>query len=678
MADLKKLQKDAQRHLRRGSAADAFRLYLELLAETDAPASLYDSWVSEAERLAQQLSDPRLAAYLALYRRDIAAARLRLPPDRFALELGHAVALAAELTSSPSAQAPAVSARRLFREAVRALHAEAAALFEAARRPVLAASAYAAASDPQAAIRCYHTLLHDGTGSSSEASAGGRAPLGPYEQALVHFQLALLMSEPPGQREGQRHSAAAQQLLEAVADAHETAGEIDRALDCYRLYIHLGRALGRFENIVEGSVSTLRLLREERRTLDLLRAYEELLDACAEQREFHLAAGQCREAADLLTRLGLPWASLYRRKAGEALLRAASDNIQRGGPAQLSESALLQAIAAFNALGDFEAVRLAFEQLAGLALPEPSRQRYHRLSQRYSVARLPEPTEPPPPLPAALRPSARQSAPLPPIWELDLLEWQAAGDPAEVCLGLLCSLKSPQLTRRSALRLLLHAASEKPADDAAALAEQQRKSVEALGGLRCYEALRPLERLYGEQSASGSSAGPGPKPAQGAARLDAGNPTPAARLRRAIVESLPRLPFRRALVLITRGLADPDLGVYAASLEALARSSYPEAVSGLIRLYRSQPELAIRRAILTALGHSHDPRAYELLLEVLCHEPEPTRGDALRLLFGEMAEAGPILRPFVERLATISTGKAAVALRGLLQNDLETGSTRPG
>lgn len=657
MADLKKIQKDAQRHLRKGGAAEAFRLYLDLLAETDAPSALYDSWVAEAEQAARDLPDPRTAAYLALYRRDTAAARGRLPSEKFPLELGHAAAFAAELTAQPAVPAN----KRASREAARALHLEAAALFEAARRPVLAAAAFAAASETAGAVRCYHVLLHD-------SGADGKPPLGPYEQALVHFQLALLLSESPNRREGRRHSAAAQQLLEEVADGYEAAGEIDRALDCYRLYIHLGHALGRFENIVEGAVSTLRLLREERRTLDLLRAYEELLEACNEQREFHLAAGQCREAADLLTRLGLPWAALYRRRAGEALLRAASDNIQRGGPAQLSESALLQAIAAFNALGDFDAVRGAFETLAGLALPESSCQRYLRLSQRYAATRLPPTSDQAPPaLPAALRPSAR--APLPPIWDLDLLEWQAAGDPSAVCLGLLCSPKAPQLTRRAALRLLL--LTLQPAEGADALAERQRQTVETLSGLRSYEALRPLERLYDEHSP--------PRPASSSPiRSEAGNPTPAARLRRTIAESLPRLPFRRALALIARGLTDPDLGVYAASLEALARSSYPEAVSGLIRLYRGQPELAVRRAILTALGHSHDPRAHELLLDVLCHEQEPMRGDALRLLFGEMAEAPAVLRPFVERLATVSTGSAAVALRGLLQSALDDGSTRPG
>lgn len=658
MADLKKVQKDAQRLLRKGGAADALRLYLDLLAETDAPAAAYDSWVAEAEQAARDLPDPRPAAYLALYRRDTAAARGRLPSEKFPLELGHAVAFAAELTAQPAAPAN----KRASRDAARALQLEAAALFEAARRPVLAAAAFAAAGETAGAVRCYHVLLHEG--------ADGKSLLGPYEQALVHFQLALLLSESPNRREGRRHSAAAQQLLEEVADGYEAAGEIDRALDCYRLYIHLGRALGRFENIVEGAVSTLRLLREERRTLDLLRAYEELLEACNEQREFHLAAGQCREAADLLTRLGLPWAALYRRRAGEALLRAASDNIQRGGPAQLSESALLQAIAAFNALGDFDAVRSAFETLAGLALPEASCQRYLRLSQRYAATRLPPASDQAPPaLPAALRPSAR--APLPLIWELDLFEWQAAGDPSAVCLGLLCSPKAPQLTRRAALRLLLLLLALQPAEGADALAERQRQTVETLSGLRSYEALRPLERLYDEYSA--------PRPASSSpTRSEAGNPTPAARLRRTIVESLPRLPFRRALALIARGLTDPDLGVYAASLEALARSSYPEAVSGLIRLYRGQPELAVRRAILTALGHSHDPRAHELLLDVLCHEQEPMRGDALRLLFGEMAGAGPVLRPFVERLATVSTGSAAVALRSLLQTAWDGDGTRPG
>src|SRR5262249_13035895 len=114
-------------------------------------------------------------------------------------------------------------------------------------------------------------------------------------------------------------------------------------------------------------------------------------------------------------------------------------------------------------------------------------------------------------------------------------------------------------------------------------------------------------------------------------------------VRCAIIQALPRLPFRRAVALIARGLADPDRVVFAASLEALASAHFPQAVSTLTRLYRSHPRLALQRAILKTLGRSRDPRASELLRDVLRHDPDPLRSDARAILLalGELGEAGP-------------------------------------
>lgn len=610
MAELKPLQKEAERLLRRGEAQPAFNLYLELLAHTDAPAAAYDSWISGAERAADRLPDSRLAAYLALYRRDVAAAAGFLPRDRFPLELAVTRSLAA--TREPE-------------------HKEAAVLFEQAGRLVLAARACVAAGDFGGAVRCYRQLL-----------LGGR--LGSYEQALVHFQLAAVhKKQDPNDRESERHAGMAQELLEALADEYESAFLIERALDCYRLYIRLGQVMHRFENIVEGYIGCLRLLKEERDTLDVLRHYEELLSHAGEAGEYHLIAQQCREAALYLGRVNSPWAALYHRRGAEALLLAAAENRARGGAVQLGESALLQAAAAFHALGDFAALRATFAKLAELFASDAARrekeaeekqQRYAQLVTRYPMTNSGFEIQTAPPLPPYVTKLQAQ----PPVWDLDLVEWEAAGDPAAVCLSLLGDRGRPQLVRRHALRVLLLSA--QPAERESSSNVRLQKIVQSLGSLYCYEALRPLERLFD----AAASRGCGGEPLLGAARLDRdawqsqNNPTPETLLRRAIIQVLPRLPFRRALPLIVRGLRDVDLGVYTASLDALLDAYFPDAVSGLIRLYRTPqaagpgPLFEIRRAILQALGRSHDPRAAELLRDVLQSEGEPLRSEAARYL----------------------------------------------
>ncbi len=509
---------------RRESAAKTLERCLDALGQVDAPAAAYDAWVQDAQILETIFpEDPRFVGYLALYRGDLELCRGIFSAERFPLERAHALfALAAENATAKH---------------------EAAALFEKSQCLVSAAQAYAQAQDEPGAIRCYRRLLGD-------------RRLGDYEQALIHCQLAILFAEQkqPGKsalepakdaRSSRQHAVAAQELLEKLADDWESAEKPERALDCYRLYIRLGQALRSFENIVEGSINCLRLLKQARLLADVLRHYDELLQSCAAHHEHHLAAAKCREAAEYLERQGAQEARDlalgYKRQGAAALLRAAQYNLERGGPAERSESALLAALNIWNALDDFSAFRGILTKLSQLPLPAASR--YRELAERY----------PDTPLPKAEEPSHAVAETIgPPIWDLDLCEWQADGDPVAVCLGLVGDRKRPQLTRRHAMLVLLHAALLTVKSQDAALdlppsdfnrTKRPWMIISSLGGLRCYEALRPLERLFAVSDAP---------------------------LRIAIIQTLPRLPFRRAAALLAQGLADADPGVRSASLEIKA------------------------------------------------------------------------------------------------------------
>src|SRR5437868_6765343 len=116
MADWDRQLKEAGRVLRRGDATTALRLALPLLAQVDAPSQAYEQFVTVAEQAAGRLDEPRLAASLALYRRDFATALDLLSPERFPVEHAHAKKCAGEA-------------------------AQAAVLFESAERRVLAARA---------------------------------------------------------------------------------------------------------------------------------------------------------------------------------------------------------------------------------------------------------------------------------------------------------------------------------------------------------------------------------------------------------------------------------------------------------------------------------------------------------------------------------------------------------
>ena len=515
-----------------------------------------------------------------------------------------------------------------------------------------AALAYQAAGRLDAAQACWQTVLAD-------------SRLLPYHQALVRVNLSLALHRGPSSRLAHRQAAAAQQLLEEVADEAEARGERERALDCYRVLLQLGQALGRFENLAEGYLNCIRILKDEQLRLHALRYYEDFARVGSEHGEHHTVAQVCREAADYLDRRGLDPAlrRRYQRRAATAAVAAAAQLQARGGAVTLCEHAYLLAIESWNALDDFVEVGACFAALVALPLPTERQQRYLRLVEDYP--RPPVPASPGTPgapgatadAGAALPAFLRQQQAYPPVWLLDLLEWEAAGDPAAVCLSLLGDTQRAVVTRRHALLVLLlcHAAAAPGpgADPAPPQAGEARRQhalaiVSSLSNLRAYEALRPLERLYAESAARAGS------PAEAAH---------AAEVRTAILAAPPKLLYKRAFYLVARGLDDPHPAARRQALESLARLHFPDAIAPLCRLFRDSRDPAVRSAILHSLGRAHDLRAGEFLLEVLRHEPEPLRGEARRLL---LRYENQELVPLVQRSLELDSGAARPLLQAVL------------
>src|SRR5262249_37306046 len=130
-------------------------------------------------------------------------------------------------------------------------------------------------------------------------------------------------------------------------------------------------------------------------------------------------------------------------------LRAAEKNERDGGPIELSENALLAAVDAFSAFGDFYQVRVCYERLTRLALADARRERYKRVVTRYGAVR--EEAIDAPQFPEYMR---AQHA-YPPIWEWDMVEWELDGDYAAVCASIVGDRKYASMLRRRALQVLL-------------------------------------------------------------------------------------------------------------------------------------------------------------------------------------------------------------------------------
>lgn len=637
LGEAREQHRQAQKQRKRGDAGAALTSYARLLGLVDAPAKDYDEWVLGLEETGRGGGQGRLAALCQLYRGEVERALASLPAERFPVERAE--------TLQALAGRPVQAARGN----------EAAELFLGAGLPVRAAVVYAGLAQTEKALACYARLLSDPRVGTAEAA---------YVRALLHGQLATLRfkqqleSGASGElsTEVARHAAAAQILLEEVAEECEKTGQRDRALDGFRVLAELGRGLGRFENIAEGYKGCLRILLEERCFAEAVKLYEELIALCLAHGEPHSAALACRDAAVCVEQAGFGDGRDYLRRSAEYGRVAAARLLELGASPALVENALLGSLDAALSAADLGLVRAACAVMVTLPLPEPRLRKYQRLLAGLGGGEAAVGVPPG-------RASAVASAQ---VWLADLLEWEAGGDPALVLFGLLADGKRPLLTRRNALRGLVLLA-QKPAADEAGMVAQRLSLVETLCGLRCHEALQPLERLFQEHGGARKTpllAAKSASPATVAATQAAlRNPTAAARIRRAVVEHSPRLPFRRSLSLIVRALSDPDPGVAAAALSALGRCGFPDAVSGLCRLYRQDPRLPVRQAALVALGQARDARASEELIEALRRDPEPLRGEALRQLY---ADSSRELRALLLRHVAVSSGAAKRALESLL------------
>ena len=648
------LDKLVRRLFGSGPPADQARQLEQRLAQPDAPEAQYEQWLLAGARVYKRLAEAAVpgseeaadaavrAALPYVYLGQHGRARAMLPPSR-AAERAYLRLWEVEAAARPKGGASPPPAPPS--EATAKLYAAAGQELLQARRPVQAALAYQAAGRLDAAQASWQQVQSD-----------SRLP--PYQQALVRVNLSLAWAgdakrrgsagERTGERAAHREAAAAQLLLEEVADEAERCGERERALDCYRVLLQLGQALGRFENVAEGYLNCIRILKEEQLRLHALRYYEDFARVGTALGEHHTVAQVCREAADSLDRRGLDpgLRQRYLRQAAEAAQAAALQLQQQGGTASLCEHAYLLAIESWNALDDFVKVRDGFAALAALPLPAERKERYRHLAGSYpELATAPAPnaggaatTD------SALPAFLRQEQAYPPVWLLDLQEWEAGGDPAAVCLALLSDTQRATVTRRQALWVLLLAYGPRPADPHARR-QQLLARVSGLSNLRAYEALRPLERLYSESL---------PRP---------GTADELHEVRTAILAAPPKLLFKRALYLVLRGLDDPHPQVRQQALMSLARLHFPDAIAPLCRLFRERPEPAVRSAVLQSLGRAHDLRAGEFLLDILRHEPEPLRSEARQLL---LRYDNRELLPLVQRSLELESGPARPALQAVL------------
>jgi tetratricopeptide (TPR) repeat protein len=568
----------ADQAMARGRFADAVVHYRMLVAQTHVVDYEYDEWLRRLADCYGRLGRSREAGWVQLYLHYFDLAMCSFAIDEAVLDRARALALQKRW-------------------------AEAADAFWKGGARVQAGVALEEAGDVQRAREVWAGLL-----------SSGRLRERPYEKALCCFNLGMA-SRRLGGDDGVRHLVEAQRVLEQVADDFETRGERERAFDCYLILLKLGKDSGQFENLSEGYLNCIRVLREDGLKFYVLQFYEDFVKLALGAGELHAAATLYREAADYSARVGLPYHRAYLRRAAETWWRAAEKSLTVGAPVELAENAFLAAVDCASTVGDFARVRETYGRLAGLDLGEKKQKRYAAIAARFAGA--PEGGGAAPEFPEYLKqPHAYTD-----IWFVDLVEWEMDGDPEQVAQSIVGDLRFPDGFRRRALNVVLTMADARRTGSAEN-ADTLVRVAEALGELQSYAALRPLEKLYEHADA---------------------------RVRRAAVRALRYLHFKRSFVLIGKALADREPVVREAAVQAMQNLHFPHAFHPLARIFREGTDEKVKTAALETIGRIGSIEAGEMLLGILRHEGGALRQVARKALLQlDNPDVAPIIRQITE------------------------------
>jgi len=566
----------AEALVQQGRWAEAERHYRELIGQTHVINYEYDDWLRRLGEIYRHLNRGREASFVYLYLHYFDMARGQLVGDEH-------VGLRARLAE------------------IEKKWTEAAQLYKQAKLPVHAAVAFERAKQYTEATAAWKALVHT-------AGLGHR----PYEAALIHFNYGLAAVRlEAGSGEARRALIESQRKLEQVADDFEQVGELERAFDCFQILLKLGKESSQFENLAEGYVNCIRVLRDDNLKFYVLQYYEDFIKLALERGELHAAATLYQEAAAFAARAGLPYDRHYQHKSALTWMKCADKFVETGVPVQMTENALLAAASQHSAVGDYPAVRECFEKLAGLELPDRAKKRFATIAQRYRGLAAP-PVELP-----GLPDYLKQQHAYADIWFVDLLEWEMDGDPYAVAASIVGDLRYPNGIRRRALVVLLtlaDAQSRKQDGETETLVHV----AELLGELQSYAALSPLEKLFAAQ-----------------------DPV----IRRAAVRALRFLYFKRSFVIVRKALADQDAQVREAALVAIGGLHFPHAFNPLARIYRESNDPRVRTSALQSIGKIQTVEAGEFLVMVLRQETGSLR-DAAHQALAQMdnADVLPILR----------------------------------
>lgn len=421
-----------------------------------------------------------------------------------------------------------------------------------------------------------------------------------YNAALVHFNLARCANRCGDAQQAREAMVSAVRLLEEAADHFETVGQRERAFDCFQVLVQIGRESQMFEDVLEGYVNCIRILREDHLKYFALQYFEDALLSAKERGELSAGATLAREASEYARSLGQKAVSAHYILLQADLWRGvARQHEGRRDPPEITENALLAAILAFGEIGQFAKVGKLYGELALMDLDPARRAHYARASRRYEGVDD-EPLDAAP-LPSYAR---RQDHHFPEVWHGDLIEWEQGGSAVEACADVLLNRTMPDLIRRKALlaRLTAFAVEGHPQDASPPAIDARVRLAEQLAQLQLYAVLSPLEKLFQR---------------------------PERPVKIAVLSAMQTLFFKRSFLTVRAGLRDLDPAVVQQAAKAVESLYFPHAFDPLARIVREAQEPAVRASAIRALSRVDTEEAAEFLIGVLDHGAPLDRAAAL-------------------------------------------------
>jgi tetratricopeptide (TPR) repeat protein len=466
---------------------------------------------------------------------------------------------------------------------------------------------------------------------SGEGSGGGGAA---YNLALVHFNLGRCAKHCNDLRQAREAFVAAVRLLEEAADHFESVGQRERAFDCFQVLVQIGHESRMFEDVLEGFVNCIRILREDHLKYFALQYFEDALLSAKENGELSAAATLAREAAEYARALGLTSASLHYILLQAELWRGvARQHTDRGDPPQIAENALLAAVLAYGDVGQFAKVGQLYSELGQLGLDPARRAHYGRASKRYEGVK--DETIDAASLPAHVR----QDNHFPEVWHGDLIEWEEHGSAAEASADVVLNRSLPDVIRRKAMlaRLTAFAVESHPDDASQPAILARARLAEQLAQLQLYSVLSPLEKLFTRSERA---------------------------VRIAVLSAMQTLFFKRSFITVRAGLRDPDRGVVDQAAKAVESLYFPHAFDPLARIVRESQEASVRASALRALARIDTVEAAEFMLGVLDHGAPVDRAAAM---FGLKGSRGSRFIEIAQSSLPTSGPELGEALREVLR-----------